>query len=258
MENLSFEEQGEIGILRINRPQAHNALNSKLLEELLAWLKQERNVKIVIITGQGEKAFIAGADIKEMAALDATTSQKFCALGQQVTLQIEQASFVTIAAVNGFALGGGLEIALACDFIYAAKNAKLGLPEVSLGLIPGFGGTQRLARAVGSRRAKELIMTGKKISAEDAFRMGLVNKVCHDHALLADCRHTAEAILKNSFACIIAAKHALDSGYHLDIESALGIEQKAFTNCFNSPDRIEGMGAFLDKRTPNFYGVPTC
>ncbi len=202
MDYLSFEQQGDIGVLRINRPQAHNALNSKLLQELSQWLKQDHSVKVLILTGQGEKAFIAGADIKEMASLDAAASQKFCALGQQVTLLLERASFVTIAAVNGFALGGGLEIALACDFIYAATSAKMGLPEVSLGLIPGFGGTQRLARAIGTRRAKELIMSGRKITADEALQMGLVNKVCHDHALIADCRHTAEGILKNSFASI--------------------------------------------------------
>ncbi|KKL68762.1 hypothetical protein LCGC14_2121730 [marine sediment metagenome] len=179
MELISFEKRGQTGILKVNRPEALNALNRAVLEELQRFLSSgvsSENIRALIFTGEG-KAFIAGADIKEMQALDGAGIGEFCELGQGVTNSLASLEMVTIAAVNGFALGGGLEMALACDFIYASTGAKLGQPEVTLGIIPGFGGTQRLSRAVGVRLAKELITTGRFLGAEEALRIGLVNKV---------------------------------------------------------------------------------
>lgn len=258
MQHLLFEQEGPIGILRFNRPEALNALNSKLMEELSSLLSQHLPIRVMILTGSGEKAFIAGADIREMAPLSVSNSQRFCEVGQQMTLLLERAPFVTIAAINGFALGGGLEIALACDFIYASRTAKMGLPEVSLGVIPGFGGTQRLSRAVGARHAKELIYTGRKITAEEALAIGLVNRVCDPGDLLNVCRTTAHEILKNSHGSIIKTKQVIDHACHLPLEQALAAEQEAFVACFASADRQEGMQAFLEKRAPQFQGVATC
>lgn len=258
MDHLQFTAHEDIGVLTINRPEALNALNHQLLRDLSAFLTTKHAIRVLILTGQGDKAFIAGADIREMESMSTGDSQYLSVLGQKVTLLLENAPFVTIAAVNGFALGGGLEIALACDFIYAARRAKLGLPEVSLGLIPGFGGTQRLARAVGPRMAKELIFTGKKITAEEALRIGLVNQVCEDNHLLDSCQQTAKEMLKNSTASILRAKHVINSCIHLPIEVALEHERQGFIQCFSYPDRLEGIHAFLEKRAPHFEGVTKC
>ncbi|MDP1835115.1 MAG: enoyl-CoA hydratase-related protein [Chlamydiales bacterium] len=258
MDHLQFAAHEDIGVLTINRPEALNALNHQLLKDLAAFLTKKHAIRVLILTGQGDKAFIAGADIREMESMSTGDSQYLCVLGQKVSMLLESAPFVTIAAVNGFALGGGLEMALACDFIYCARKAKLGLPEVSLGLIPGFGGTQRLARAVGTRMAKELIFTGRKITADEAFRIGLVNHVCEDHQLLEICQQTAKEILKNSSASILRAKHVINSCFHLSIEVALEHERQAFIQCFSCPDRQEGIHAFLEKRSPHFEGVTKC
>lgn len=255
MKPLLFTHSNHIGTLTINRPDALNAVNGELLKELQEFVTSKPDIKVLIITGQGSKAFIAGADIREMQGMTGETSQFLCALGQQVTLHIENAPFVTIAAVNGYALGGGLEIALSCDFIYCARSAKLGLPEVSLGLIPGFGGTQRLSRAVGTRMAKELIFTGRKIDAEEALRIGLANRVCDDNELLSTCQSTAEEILKNSMASVILSKRIIDQSYHLALSKALEEERHAFVRCFSCPDSKEGIQAFLDKRPPHFQGA---
>ena len=197
---LLFEKHAaDIGILRINRPDVHNALNLALLEEILNFLKikaLEENCKAVILTGAGEKSFIAGADIKEMNGFSSLQMLRFCELGQEVTFALETAPFLTIAAINGYALGGGLEMALACDFIYASNNAKMGSPEVKLGIIPGFGGTQRLSRAIGSRKAKELIMSGRTILPEEALEMAIVNKICPEETLLRECTNTAYEIVR--------------------------------------------------------------
>ncbi len=258
MEDITFETEGAVGLLRINKPQALNALNSAMLEELSHFFSHKHPIRVLIITGTGDKAFIAGADIREMAAMNATDSHHFCALGQHVTLMLEQSPYVTIAAVNGFALGGGLEIALACDFIYASTNALMGLPEVSLGVIPGFGGTQRLTRAVGTRMAKELIFTGRKVNAEEAKAIGLANHVCEPDTLLDTCRATAAQIVKNSACSIQRAKKVIDNGYDLSLTDALHEEQSAFAECFKTADRREGMTAFLEKRLPQFQGVNGC
>lgn len=252
MNNLLFEKKGRAGLLKINRPDALNALNLELLEEFKSFLQEEmkkEELSVLIVTGAGEKAFIAGADIKEMQGLDNQQIGSFISLGQQVTLLLEKAPFITIAAVNGFALGGGLEMALACDFIYAAEKAKLGLPEVTLGIIPGFGGTQRLARAIGTRRAKEMIATGKPIGAEEAYEIGLINRVCAQDSLIADCQATAETVSGHSKTAVALAKHAVDQGSGLSIEEGLNLEKSDFAISFDTPEREEAMRQFLEKST---------
>lgn len=256
MKYLQFEKRVEIGILTINRPDALNALNIAVLEEINQLLTKglvEQEIKVLIVTGAGEKAFIAGADIKAMNNLNHLEMLSFLELGQKITFQLERSDIVTIAAVNGFALGGGLEIALACDFIFASSTAKMGLPEVTLGLIPGFGGTQRLARAIGGRRAKELIITGNFVSADIAEKIGLVNKVTEPAQLLPECLAVAEKICKNSFFSVLKAKKVIDLGYNLTLVEAMEMEKYTCTICFTTENCKEGMDAFLNKRKPDFH-----
>jgi enoyl-CoA hydratase len=255
MENLLFEKRDRIGILKINRPKALNALNRALLTELEGFLAsgaKAEGIRALILTGEGEKAFVAGADIREMNALDTMGMLDFLALGQRVTCMLEEADMATIAAVNGFALGGGLELALACDFIYASSSAKLGCPEVGLGIIPGFGATQRLPRAVGGRMAKELIMSGRTLGADEAGRIGLVNKVVEPGKLLEECLGIAGKILGNGFDAVNQAKKVVNHGAAVPLKDGLVLERNAFTVCFNTPGRTEGMNAFLEKRKPKF------
>lgn len=257
MQHLKFEIKEGVGIATIDRPKALNALNEELVDELMQLVSREvprAGLGALILTGAGEKAFVAGADIKAMSEMSAQEALNFSQKGQKLTLALEKAPFLTIAAVNGYALGGGLELALACDFIYASIPAQLGLPEVSLGLIPGFGGTQRLARAVGTRRAKELIMTGKPINAEQAAEIGLVNRVCPPGELLDQALETAYAVLKNSYAATTQAKHAINQGYNVGMTEALYLERNMFAVCFANPDSTEGMQAFMEKRKAAFAG----
>ncbi|MCP4712267.1 MAG: 3-hydroxybutyryl-CoA dehydrogenase [Planctomycetes bacterium] len=254
MKMISFEKNNQVGILKFNRPKALNALNRELLNELEEFLTSQiksEQIRILILTGQG-KAFVAGADIKEMQAYDSAGAREFCELGQRVTTLLETLDMITIAAVNGFALGGGLEIALSCDFIYVSNQAKMGLPEVSLGVIPGFGGTQRLSRAVGTPMAKELISTGRGIDAAEALRIGLANATAEPENLMDAALKTAQDILKNSHAAICRAKHSVNDGAGLIIKEALEVEQNYFVDCFNHKDQIEGMAAFVGKRKANF------
>jgi enoyl-CoA hydratase len=221
-----------------------------LLFELKNFLESrvnENRLKALIFTGEGQKAFIAGADVKEMHDKKHTEILDFLELGQKVTLLLENAPFVTIAAVNGFALGGGLEMALACDFIYASKNAKLGLPEVTLGIMPGFGGTKRLAGAVGTRLAKEMIVTGKHVTAEEALALGIVNLVCDPEKLMEECLNTAEKIAKNSRIAVQQCKNAVNFGNQMEIHEALALERNMFVACFATKEREMAMGAFLEK-----------
>ena len=200
MKHLIYETYDSIALVKINRPQVLNALNREVLTELnmlLDLLEVGQQTKALILTGEGEKAFIAGADIKEMQGMGSVEMRQFSELGQRLTNKLENASFLTIAAVNGYALGGGLEVALACDFIYASQTAKLGLPEVTLGIIPGFGGTQRLSRTIGTRLAKELIMSGTTITAEQALQYGIVNHISAPGSLLDDCTKAAQNIIRN-------------------------------------------------------------
>lgn len=250
--NLLFEMREEgIGILKVNRPDALNALNTETLKEMLFFLENEapaKHFKAIILTGAGEKSFIAGADIKEMQEMLPLQMLRFCELGQKVSLALEKAPFLTLAAVNGYALGGGLEMALACDFIYAASNAKMGLPEVHLGIIPGFGGTQRLADAIGSRMAKELIMSGRTFLAEEALQMGIVNRICTPETLLEQCIATANEIVKSSFIAIQQAKRAVNGGRHMAMAEALEFERNMCAVCFGTTECTRGIAAFLEKR----------
>ena len=248
-ETLSFNVSDEIGTLIINRPDKLNALNIQVLRELKGALTELRSAPIrgLIVTGEGEKAFIAGADITEMKPMETGEALAFSELGQLVTLAFEALPYPTVACVNGFALGGGFEMALACDFIFASRNAVFGLPEVKLGLIPGFGGTQRLLKIVGERRAKEIIFSGRNISSDEAKTLGIALEVYADKAqLLAETYNWFKTTLKNSSCAIYQAKLVLGKG--------LTEERKAFGNIFQTEDMMEGTAAFIEKRKAQFTG----
>ena len=246
MENIIFEQIEEVFTLKINRPTVLNALNRATLQQLLAFLQNPPSAcKAIILTGEGEKSFIAGADIKEMNQMTPQDMLGFCLLGQQVANLLENGPYLTIAAVNGYAFGGGLEMALACDFIYASNNALVGLPEVKLGLIPGFGGTQRLSRRIGISLAKELILTGRKISAQEALNLHLLNKVCAENVLLNEALTTAKEILSHSFEAVMQAKHAINASSAFGAEVGMELERNACAVCFSSDARQKAMDAFL-------------
>ncbi len=253
MENVLLEINDRIAVLTINREKALNALNSDTLGDIEKALYEASmaNVKVVILTGKG-KAFIAGADVKEMSSLDPVGISNYIERGQHLSLFLERAPFVTIAAVNGFALGGGLEMALACDFIYASEKALFGLPEVTIGLMPGFGGTQRLTRVVGRAKAKELIFTGRNIKADEALTLGIANKVVAPEGLLESCQEVASQISKNAFFSVIQAKRAINGGEELNLPEALELERQAFVATFSSEDSKEGMDAFNNKRKAEY------
>lgn len=246
-----------IATLTFNRPKALNALNSSLLEELSAALdsiKHDETIRVLILTGAGEKSFIAGADITEIATLTPLGAKKFAQLGQEVISSLQGLAIPVIAAVNGYALGGGCEMALACDFIYASEKAIFGLPEITLGVIPGFGGTQRLPRLIGANRAKEMIFTGKHLSAPEAKEMGLVNKTFAPEELMPAAMETAKLIATKGKASLCAAKQTVNQGLNTDLATGLCIERDAFALCLASPDAKEGTTAFLEKRKPVFKG----
>lgn len=246
MKYVTLKKNKQIALVTVARPQVLNALNREVLLELRVLLRKElADVRALILTGAGDKAFIAGADIKEISSLDQRGMLSLCELGQEVANLLEHSPFVTIAAVNGYALGGGLEMALACDWIYASKNAKLGLPEVSLGLIPGFGGTQRLARAVGMARAKEMILTGKPLSAEAAYAIGLVNGVCDPEDLLKECEAAAENVIQHSFKAVSKAKQALNASQ--SIVKQLELERQLCAECLMTPESQQAISSFLGK-----------
>lgn len=256
--NLESNTAG-IWTLTINRPEALNALNSNVLNEMGEALRQigemdYSDARVLIITGSGEKAFVAGADIKEINALTEADALVFAERGQSIFHELSLLKIPVIAAVNGFALGGGCELALGCDFIYASENAKFGLPEVSLGLIPGFGGTVRMARAVGQRRARELTFTGGMISAQEALSAGLVNKVVPQAELMATVLKTVEQILSKAPVAVGAAKASINQAWDMDVEQAQKNEAKIFADLFTTEDVKEGTGAFIEKRKPEFKG----
>lgn len=256
-ENILTELKEGIFTIKINRPKALNALNGGVLLDLLNAMhevRQNKDVKIVVITGEGEKAFVAGADIASMKEMTPLQAKDFCDLGHHVMRMIETARVPVIAAINGFALGGGLELALACDFIYASENAKLGLPEVNLGIFPGFGGSQRLPRLIGKNRARELIFTAKMLSAKEAHEWGLVNKVCGATELLKDVEVVAKEIMAKGPVAIELSKRAVVEGADLDLVSGLAIERALFPLAFATEDRVEGVTAFLEKRKAGFKG----
>ncbi len=257
-ENIKLEVRDKVATLWLNRPKVLNALNRatlKELQEVFHYIKdQEGQIEVVIFTGMGEKAFIAGADIKEMSSLDAASGMEFASLGQSVTQQMESLPQPIIGAVNGFALGGGCEFALACDFILASENGVFGQPEVALGVIPGFGGCVRLFRSIGVSRAREWIYTGKKISAQEAKDYGLVLEVFPLGELLDRAHSLAKKIQKNSLLAVAQSKRAIHYSMGASIKEGLLEEAKAFSCLFGTHDQQEGMGAFLEKRKPEFKG----
>ncbi|MGD8837341.1 MAG: enoyl-CoA hydratase-related protein [Desulfobacteraceae bacterium] len=256
-ENILVTMEQGIATVCFNRPKALNALNSALFDELsraIDVIALDSDIRVVVLTGAGDKAFIAGADIKELANLDALQAKAFSKIGQSVINKIGELAMPVIGAVNGYALGGGLEMALVCDFIYASENASFGLPETNLGLIPGFGGTQRLSRLIGPNQAKELIYTGKIISADQAQGMGLINQVFPADKLMDEVTATAQAICAKGRVSLRAAKEAVNSGSDIDLATGLKIEQDAFALCMVSEDAKEGTQAFIEKRKAVFKG----
>jgi enoyl-CoA hydratase len=248
----------------LNRPEKLNALNEELLRELAHALEElagsdeglppHESVRCVILTGAGDRAFAAGADIAAMKEMTPAEAYRFAGLGHRVASAIDDAPFPVIAAVNGFALGGGCELALACDFIYASDKARIGQPEVNLGVIPGFGGTQRLARRVGPARAREMCMTGDAVTAEEALRIGLVNRVLPHEELLPRTRETAGKIAAKGPLAIAAVRRSILRGGDVPLSTACELEATAFAALFGSADQKEGMSAFLDKRPARFSG----
>lgn len=255
--NLRIEYENNITTVTINRPKALNALNQQTLIELqsaFSSFADNDEVQVIIITGNGDKAFVAGADIAAMQPLSALEARQFAKFGHQVMQRIESCPKPVIAAVNGFALGGGCELALVCDIRIAAENARFGQPEVNLGIIPGFGGTQRLARLIGKGRALELIMTGDMIDANEALRIGLVNRVVAANQLLKTAKKMATTIISKGPYSVKLAKQAVHNGLELDLDRANQYENELFGLCFTTIDQKEGMQAFLEKRPAQFKG----
>jgi enoyl-CoA hydratase len=253
-ENLLIKKEGNIAKLIINRPKALNALNSQVLEELneaLSNIEKDDEVFVLIITGEG-KAFVAGADITEMKNMTPEEARKFAKLGLEVFRKIELLEKPVIAAVNGFALGGGCELAMSCDIRIAGDKAKFGQPEVGLGITPGFAGTQRLSRLVGIAKAKELIFTGDMIDAFEAEKVGLVNKVVSQDELMEEVTNLARKIASKGQIAVRYSKTAINRGIESDIETGMAMERELFSLCFATEDQKEGMTAFVDKRKPNF------
>lgn len=254
-ETILVTAEKNVATITFNRPKALNALNDKLLTELSAALDDiaaQQDIHVLVLTGAGNKAFVAGADITELATLDAAQGKACSEKGHKAIGKLQELEIPVIAAVNGFALGGGSEMALASDFIYASEAAKFGLPEITLGLIPGYGGTQRLPRAIGANLAKEMILTGKMISAAEAKEIGMVNKVVAPEALMDEVMKTAEAIASKGRVPVRAAKKAVNEGLNVDLPSGCAIEVEAFAACVSGKDAKEGTSAFLEKRKPVF------
>ena len=254
--NIIFSTNDNIATITFNNPKTLNALNMETFNELEDAIKKidnDSNIKALILTGSG-KAFIAGADITQLAKFNALEGKIFSEKGQSIIGSLEELTIPVIAAVNGFALGGGCEMALAADFIYAADNAQFGLPEIKLGLIPGFGGTQRLARQIGKNLAKELIFTGKMIDAKTAKNIGLVNEVFIQEKLMQETYITAELIASKGKTSLCTAKQSLNYGMQTDLKTACKLEATAFAVCLASEDAKEGTSAFLEKRKAKFKG----
>ena len=255
--NILVETEENIAVLIINRPDQLNALNSETIKELggaFKALEADNNIKSIILTGSGEKAFVAGADIKEFYQFDIAQGKELSAKGHHSLFDlVANLNTPVIGAINGFALGGGLELAMSCHFRLASDNAKLGLPEVTLGVIPGYGGTQRLAQLVGKGRAMEMIMTAKMITADDALNYGLVNQVTTQEELMEACKKIALKIVKNSPVAIESAIRAVNAGY-TDGVNGFEIEIEEFGKCFGTEDFKEGTTAFIEKRKAEFSG----
>ena len=257
MKNILEKIENRICTLVINRPDQYNALNRDVLTELDSKLDsniEKTDCRVIILTGMGDKAFIAGADIQSMQKMNANQAQEFSKMGQELTLKIEESRIPIIAAVNGFALGGGCEFAMACHIRYASENAVFGQPEVSLGLIAGWGGTQRLPRLVGKGNAMEILLSGQKIKADKAYSMGLVNKVVPMHELIPSVEKLAHSIIKNAPIAVAATINAVNEGECTTLHKGLHKEQTEFSKQFNTDDTKEGLSAFVEKRSPDFLG----
>ena len=256
MTNVLLEKKGPYAVATIHRPEALNALNSQVLAdlaELLDTVEADEEIRVLVITGAGEKAFVAGADIGEMSTLTKAEGEAFGKKGNDVFRRLETLPIPTIAAVNGFALGGGCELSMSCDIRICADTAVFGQPEAGLGITPGFGGTQRLARLVGPGMAKQLIYTAKNIKADEALRIGLVNAVYPAQELLPAAETLAGTIAKNAPIAVRACKKAINDGLQVDMDRAVTIEEKLFGSCFETADQKEGMSAFLEKRKHEPY-----
>ena len=256
MTNIVLEKKGHVAVATIQRPKALNALNSQVLEDLNEMLDQvstDKEIRALVLTGSGEKAFVAGADIGEMSTLTKAGGEAFGKKGNDVFRKLETLAIPVIAAVNGFALGGGCELAMSCDIRICADTAVFGQPEAGLGITPGFGGTQRLARLVGPGMAKQMIYTARNIKADEALRIGLVNAVYPAAELMAAAEKMAETIAQNAPIAVQACKKAINEGLDVDMDAAVVIEEKLFGSCFETADQREGMGAFLEKRKHEPY-----
>ncbi len=254
--NILVEKKDSIGIIKINRPNFLNALNKDTISELtnaVDELEKDKNIKVVILTGEG-KAFIAGADIKQMKDMDSSEAKKFAEAGHKLLMNIENSRLPFIAAVNGYALGGGCEVMMACDICIAASSAKIGQPEINLGVHPGFGGTQRLPRLVGRMKAKEILLTGDSFDANEAHRIGLVNKVVPDDRIMQESEKIANKIASKSTVQTDLIKKLVNKGMDIDLKKACELEISYFSSSFSTEDQKEGMAAFLEKRKPNFKG----
>jgi len=253
-ENVIMEKKGAVAIVKVNRPEALNALNEQTLRDLMhvvTDLEVDREIKVAILTGEG-KAFIAGADIKHMSELTPLQAKVFAEYGHNLLNKIEASRIPYIAAVNGYALGGGCEVMMACDIAIASTKAKLGQPEINLGISPGFGGTQRLTRHIGRMRAKELMLTGDNISADEAYKLGLVNKVVEPDKLMEEAMVLAEKIASKSGIQISFIKALVNKGADIDLATANYLEISYFSSSFSTHDQREGMKAFIEKRKPDF------
>jgi enoyl-CoA hydratase len=254
-DTILYQKDGGVGIVTVNRPASLNALNSQVyldLYDVFSKIEGDDEVKAVILTGSGEKAFVAGTDIMEMKDLDGFGVGKLVAKIRLASDRIDTLSKPVIAAINGYALGGGCELAMCCDMRVASAKAKFGQPEVNLGIIPGAGGTQRLPRLVGVAKAKELILTGDMIDAETALTIGLVNKVVPPESLMAEARAMADKIASKSSPCIMLALESIDTGINSDLSTGLNCEEQCICRCFDTEDKTEGMNAFAEKRKAEF------
>ena len=256
LSNIQLESlEPHIRLLTLNRPSALNALDEATLQELDRALDQvasDSQARVLLVTGAGEKAFVAGADIRAMQQLNPAQAASFAALGQQTFRKLEQLAIPVIALVNGFALGGGCELALACDFILASDNARLGQPEVGLGVTAGFGGTQRLPRRVGPAMAMELLVSGRTLRAEEARQIGLINHIYPHAELMAEGVKLAQQISQQSPNAVRLTKQLVHQGQNQDLDTACQLEQQAFGLCFANPQQQQGMTAFIEKRPPAF------
>jgi enoyl-CoA hydratase len=256
-ENLLWSVQDGVGVVTVNRPKSLNALDSRTVQELAQVVEAARSdasLRALVVTGAGDKAFVAGADIAQMSGLSAIEGRRFADLGHRALAALEALDIPTIAAVNGFALGGGCELALACDLVYASEKARFGQPEVNLGIIPGFGGTQRLARRVGVMRAMEMILTGDMVDAAKARELGLVLEVLPADKLMEHVLGVARKIAGKGAVCVAQAKRAVLASADTDLKTGNELERQAFAVLFGTEDAREGMKAFLEKRPARFQG----